>query len=856
MAKSKAQRMREYRERKKEQLGEKWLKSERERVKGYHVPIADLDSEKRQKKREGNKRRQALYRLRKKEKNAAHDSNNQSEVRTESPIASTSNTSENLVPSTSSCNLTVKLPFCTSNIRKSIGKRRVSRALAKSYKTINTLEEQNSELKKKLKTAQKMIQRHNKKDHSNTPRGKTDALLKKSGIHPKQVPDIRKRLIYAECLSEEIKFAQQDQGKNCKKKETVHRVASGKIIRKYRLKTTLEKMTNLNRRKACNNKSLAYVKKSRLRNLRKQVSEEVVTFLERDDNSRLLPGKNDAVTSCKERIQKRVLNDYMYNLHLKFQGESTLSVSRAAFYRCRPKHIALVNFASRSICLCSKHQNFCFLLRTLKSLNVSSCTNPDQFVEKYKDDIGSLLTLLQKIPEGSEVRYQQWRRVKLNNGKERQRVVEVMKERDEFVKEMTEAFKEFRGHIQRVKEQYKAIKMLKDRLPSNQVVIQMDFSENYSCNTLEEIQSAYWNACMVTLHPVVMYYRKQDGEQLRHSSYVYVSEVLSHNAAMVISIIDKVIAEVKQLIPNVNTVHFFTDSPSSQYRNKTIFDLVSRFPQRYGISASWMYFESGHGKSPCDGVGGTTKRNADNAVKQGKVLIQDASDFFAWATQNEKGIQYVFVTQEEYDLNKTEVDKRNTEIKPLKGSMLIHAVVGINDGSLGTRETTCVCDACFDGSSFRVNSACGWNVCTISSKVVRNVASDTQNEKNQHESHCTDTEKETETEKQTEEQSTEATKESRDISDLAVNRFVVARYSFDQKCYIGKVIEIEHDDNTVHISFMSKCGKLKGLLKWPLAEDTVWVKTEDVMWVIDDPTPTSKTGRMYSVPEDILKMLH
>jgi hypothetical protein len=42
-----------------------------------------------------------------------------------------------------------------------------------------------------------------------------------------------------------------------------------------------------------------------------------------------------------------------------------------------------------------------------------------------------------------------------------------------------------------------------------------------------------------------------------------------------------------------------------------------------------VHFESGHGKSPCDGVGGTTKRNADNAVKQGKVLIQDAADFYA-----------------------------------------------------------------------------------------------------------------------------------------------------------------------------------------------------------------------------------
>jgi len=49
----------------------------------------------------------------------------------------------------------------------------------------------------------------------------------------------------------------------------------------------------------------------------------------------------------------------------------------------------------------------------------------------------------------------------------------------------------------------------------------------------------------------------------------------------------------------------------------------------YGSFASWHFFESGHGKGPCDGIGGTTQRNADNAVKQGKDLIQDAHDFFA-----------------------------------------------------------------------------------------------------------------------------------------------------------------------------------------------------------------------------------
>ncbi|KAH3887033.1 hypothetical protein DPMN_011045 [Dreissena polymorpha] len=34
-----------------------------------------------------------------------------------------------------------------------------------------------------------------------------------------------------------------------------------------------------------------------------------------------------------------------------------------------------------------------------------------------------------------------------------------------------------------------------------------------------------------------------------------------------------------------------------------------------------------YGKSACDGLGGTTKRMADEAIRQGNVTIQDAADF-------------------------------------------------------------------------------------------------------------------------------------------------------------------------------------------------------------------------------------
>ena len=51
------------------------------------------------------------------------------------------------------------------------------------------------------------------------------------------------------------------------------------------------------------------------------MSQNVVQFLEREDNSAYLPGKRDATKSGNKRVQTRLLSDYMYNLHLKYKFE-------------------------------------------------------------------------------------------------------------------------------------------------------------------------------------------------------------------------------------------------------------------------------------------------------------------------------------------------------------------------------------------------------------------------------------------------------------------------------------------------------------------------------------------------------
>ncbi len=83
-------------------------------------------------------------------------------------------------------------------------------------------------------------------------------------------------------------------------------------------------------------------------------------------------------------------------------------------------------------------------------------------------------------------------------------------------------FTKFREHVNRVKIQYRELKKLKGDLPEGEVIVQMDFSENYMCSTPGNVQSQFWNPAYVTLHPVVVYYK--EGDVLEHRSFNIMSD--------------------------------------------------------------------------------------------------------------------------------------------------------------------------------------------------------------------------------------------------------------------------------------------------------------------------------------------
>ena len=73
----------------------------------------------------------------------------------------------------------------------------------------------------------------------------------------------------------------------------------------------------------------------------------------------------------------------------------------------------------------------------------------------------------------------------------------------------------------------------------------------------------------------------------------------------------------------MDALHFFSDGPTAQYRNRGNFYLLCKILAQKGIKfGTWNVFEAGHGKGAPDGVGATVKRLADSQVSTGSRLCR------------------------------------------------------------------------------------------------------------------------------------------------------------------------------------------------------------------------------------------
>jgi hypothetical protein len=89
---------------------------------------------------------------------------------------------------------------------------------------------------------------------------------------------------------------------------------------------------------------------------------------------------------------------------------------------------------------------------------------------------------------------------------------------------------------------------------------------------------------------------------------------------------------------------------AAQYRNRRNLLNITCHNEDFGVPAEWHFFVTSHGKSACDGVGGTLKRFATKASLQRPYngQIMTSHQVYEWAQSSIHNLNFDFVTEIEY----------------------------------------------------------------------------------------------------------------------------------------------------------------------------------------------------------------
>ena len=160
---------------------------------------------------------------------------------------------------------------------------------------------------------------------------------------------------------------------------------------------------------------------------------------------------------------------------------------------------------------------------------------------------------------------------------------------DELIKELGT----FPSHIFRASWQHKQMALCCTTLTMHEVIMVLDFSENYSCRFQNEVQSALFDHQEVTLLPVMLY--RQAGK----ARVICISNDPKHNSDVVKTCEDAISQKIEDYGRSFSKWHQFTDSSATQFKGlKAFADISLR-----GNMITCNFFETSHGKSVCDGLG-------------------------------------------------------------------------------------------------------------------------------------------------------------------------------------------------------------------------------------------------------------
>lgn len=425
-------------------------------------------------------------------------------------------------------------------------------------------------------------------------------------------------------------------------------------------------------------------------------------FYMRDDISRMCPGRKDFVTvrskEGKEHKQKRLLIYNISEVYEIFKAEiPSIQVSLSKFASLRPPNVLPITPRDQEVCVCKYHENIKLLLDGLKAVIPEVPKTPEDMLlttvcnmedvecidrECSKCQVHQPIEKLFQCDDNTPMFYFQWNIG--DDGKARKERVECTAA--DAKDDLKAQLQPFARHVYNVKRQFNELKYLKENLPEGEIIIQEDFSENFQIKYQQEIMAAHWSNDSVTIFPAVVYYKDKRGD-LQHNSYAVVSDEMAHDKGSVYAFNKAILKDIKK-VTKVRKVNYWSDGPSSQFKNRYNLSCILYHQEDFGCEATWSFFETAHGKGPCDGVGAEVKRAVWRSILRGTEVVNTPHDFFQAAQNVSKNINILYVSQEDVKGESDNLKERWDECKPIPKTHTIHYAAKLSDSSFITAKNS------------------------------------------------------------------------------------------------------------------------------------------------------------------------
>jgi hypothetical protein len=263
--------------------------------------------------------------------------------------------------------------------------------------------------------------------------------------------------------------------------------------------------------------------------------------------------------------------------------------------------------------------------------------------------------------EDENFAYFQW--IKDGNFYQRKSIEETVKL---ALLKFEKSFKDFRLHKYLARTQRAAYKEKKENLKSTEALLVVDFSEKFISKARREIQASYFGKKLISVFTAKIFTEKEN------FSFIIASDEQSQTKDEVYAYLKEIIDWLKVKNPKIKHLIVFSDGSASQFKNKFNFLNLLYAKKDFGLTIEWHFFCTSHGKSECDGLGGTIKRGVHRRAIASDFHVYSAKEFVYSAKAFIEKTEVVEVTSVVIASRSKKVKKRWENAKTIAGTQGFH----------------------------------------------------------------------------------------------------------------------------------------------------------------------------------------